>query len=189
MFKRWMLAGLVVLLLAACGEDESDNQNSRPRNNDSQEATALFTLMPIPDMTIVPGCPPGELEDWFEAAYFNMQSFTIEADENRKTVDDSNRDDALLILSRLINLRDVIAMTATPTCVQLNSQQVLTAMQAVIDGFQQFTSGEINKTDLGEKVSPYITSLNGLLTDLQSIVNPLYELTPSSSSDSTSAPE
>lgn len=118
-----------------------------------------------------------------------MQSFATEADENRRTVEEDRREDALQTLSRLLDLRNVIAMTPTPTCVQLNSQQVLTAMQGVIDGFQQFTSGEISKADLGEQVSPYITNLNGLLADLQSIVNPLYELTPSSSSDSTSAPE
>ncbi len=188
MLKRWMLAGLIVLLLVACGEDETDGQNSQPRN-DSQQATVVMTLLPVPDMTIVPGCPPGELEDWFESVYFNMQSFALEADENRKQVDDNRRDDALPTLSRLLDLRNVIAMTPTPTCVQINSQQVLTAMQGVIDGFQKFTSSEISKADLGEQVSPYITSLNGLLTDLQSIVNPLYELTPSSSSDSTSAPE
>lgn len=188
MFKRWMLAVLIGMLLVACGEDESDGGKSQPRDN-SQQATVVLTLMPVPDMTIVPGCPPGELEDWFENVYFNMQSFATEADENRRTVEEDQRDDALQILSRLLDLRNVIAMTPTPTCVQLNSQQVLTAMQAVIDGFQQFTSGEISKADLGEQVSPYITSLNGLLADLQSIVNPLYELTPSSSSDSTSAPE
>lgn len=188
MFKRWMLVGLIVMLLAACGEDEGDDQKSQPRN-DAPQTTAVMTLLPVPDMTIVPGCPPGELEDWFESIYFSMQSFATEADETRKTVDDDNRQDALTTLSRLLDLRNVIAMTPTPTCVQINSQQVLTAMQGVIDGFQQFTSGEINKADLGEQVSPYITSLNGLLRDLQGIVNPLYELTPSSSSDSTSAPE
>lgn len=57
MFKRWMLAGLIGMLLVACGEDESDGQKSQPRDN-SQQATVVLTLMPVPDMTIVPDALP-----------------------------------------------------------------------------------------------------------------------------------
>ncbi|MBI5929091.1 MAG: hypothetical protein HY862_07275 [Chloroflexi bacterium] len=188
MLKKWMLAGLIVVLLAACGEDETDKK-TQPRDNEQPDATIVLTLVSLPEQTILPGCPSNDLEDWFENAYFTMQSFATEADEQRKLVDNDDRDPALETLSRLLSLRNVVAMTATPSCVEISSQQVLSAMQGVIDGFQRFTSGEIDKADLGEQVSPYITSLNGLLVDLQAVVDPLYKLTPSSSSDSTSAPE
>lgn len=189
MLKRWISAGLVVVFLAACGADEGD-EKSEPRN-DLPNPTVVLTLLPVPEMTVVPGCPAGELEDWFESAYFTMQSFSTEADAGRTSAENERREDTLNVLSRLLDLRNVVATTPTPSCVEINAQQVLSAMQGVIDSFQRFTSGEIDKSTLGEQVAPYIISLNGLLEDLGEAVNPLYQLTPSSSdsSVSTSAPE
>jgi hypothetical protein len=190
MLKRTIIALLVMLILAACGQDEDEeNRDSNNGDNRVPAGTIVLTLLPIPDQTIVPGCPVQELEDWFESTYFSMQGFALDADELVKTANEEDRETLALSLIQLLDLRDVVAQAPTPTCVQESSRQVLSSMEGVVDALQRFANGEIDKDELAEKAAPYLQSLTSLVEALPQSTDPLYRLTPSSSSDSDSATE
>jgi hypothetical protein len=190
MLKRTIIALLVMLMLAACGQDEDEeNERSNNNSNDNLGGTVVLTLLPIPDQTIVPGCASQELEDWFENTFFSMRSFAEESDENVRIANEADRQSIGLFLLRIIDYRDVVARTPTPTCVQENARQVLSSMEGVIDALQRFANGDIDKDELQDTAAPYIESLNDLVVSLPETIDPLYRLTPSSSSGSDSVSE
>jgi hypothetical protein len=180
MKKRYLMLALVAvaIALAACGGDDDENDEQRL----PAEATLAVTLQPLPEQTIVPGCPPQELEDWFEATYFNMQTFLTESDASAGQADEARRPAVGDALGRLMDLRDRVARAPTPSCVQGTSGQILEAMQAVVEEFRQFADGGISESKLEERVSTHNQVIANELDVLLERIAPLYVSTPSTSS-------
>lgn len=167
MRKLTLLLLIIVLALAACGGGDDDKDGSS-RSRD-------VTLPAVPNRTLVEGCPPLELENWVETAYFNMQSFVTDADVNARTADDNNRDAIDVVLDRLVLLRNSVSTAPTPDCVGERHVSIVAAMQKVVDDFQLFANAQINASDLQQRVTQDLQIIQSNIDGILDETAPLYQ--------------
>ena len=163
-----LMLGLFVLV--ACRGDDNSSGNSPDARN--------VTLRPAPVRTLVDGCPQYGLEDWFEVAYFNIQSFIDNAEREALAANDNRRNEIDTVIEDLQGYRNVVTSAPTPTCVEAIHADVLSEMATVLNSFQKFANAEIGAVQLGEQVTRDLQPMKTTIDNLPQEIAPLYQLEP-----------
>lgn len=146
------------VLLAACGGRESSDP---PRG-------ILITFQPEPLGTVLPGCQPGELEDWYEVA----GSLVMEFREESLAALDGLPDTLAPALRRLSDLRNAIASQPAPECAALAHDTSLAYMRQSLEAFQTHAAGTMTESALRSEVQAAAdaisTTVAGLLENTRS---------------------
>lgn len=135
-----VLLWLLVLLLAACREDEGLVGNPIPSE---------VTLVAPTQATITPGCQASELEAWIEMVYSNVQLFRDESFGYSTMTADA----VAPAINRLSDLRDQVSRAAAPECVGELHGIIQTFMDGMIDVFLLYSSQQIDQTTLIAQVT------------------------------------
>ena len=155
--KRFLIVLVCVALLAACGES---GDKSPPPN-------IVITIQPQPDATIMPGCETADLESWYEVAGSLIQTFR---DESEKALGLSP-EQTMPVLSRLIDLRDAIALQPAPECALTVHSSLLVQVRTMLTTFQRYINGDIDEEALRSQITEsnrhIDTEIRGLLAGTQ----------------------
>lgn len=159
----------LILVVAACSSDNKTSNSSRSRD---------VTVPPLPNMTLVEGCPALELENWVETAYFNMQSFVNDAEVSARLADDNRRNEMDSVIDRLVLLRNSVNSANTPDCVAARHQAIVGDMQRVIDDFQLFANTQISASDLQRRATEDVQRIKTTIDIILAETAPLYQINP-----------
>lgn len=170
LLRGFSLFILGLLVLVACRGGDDNGGNSPDARN--------VTLRPAPVRTLVDGCPQNDLEDWFEIAYFNIQSFIDNAEREALAANDNRRNEVESVIENLQGYRNVVTSVPTPTCVEAVHTQVLSDMATVLNSFQRYANAEIGAVELGEQVTRDLQSLKTTIDNLPQEIAPLYQVDP-----------
>jgi len=140
------------LLLPACG----DKAGSNPPPG------ILITIQAEPLGTVLPGCQPGELEDWYELAGSLVMRFR---DESLAALD-GLPDTLVPTLLRLSDLRDAIASQPVPECAVLAHNTILIHLRQSLDAFQSYSAGTMAEDALRAEVRAAANAISTTVADL-----------------------
>lgn len=126
------------LLFAACGD----------RMSNSPPPSILITIQPEPLGTVLPGCQPDELEDWYELAGSLVMTFRDESLAALGKLPNT----LVPTLLRLADLRDAVASQPVPECAALAHSTILTHMRQSLDAFQAHAAGTVAEDALRGEV-------------------------------------
>lgn len=146
------LALIGTAILAACGDDD----NKLP-------PSIVITVQAEPVATLLPGCKTGEMVSWYEVASTLITTFK---DESLKGIDGSPQDVASLINYRLIPLRDKIGEQPAPECAALAHNTIMQYMRQILDAFQRYANGDIEKKAMGSEVEAAVKEIDNTITPL-----------------------
>jgi len=146
---------LVTTLLAACGNDKDKKL----------PPSIVITVQAEPVATLLPGCQTEEMVSWYEVASTLITTFK---DESQKGIDLSQEEVATLINYRLIPLRDRIGGQPAPECAALAHNTLMLYMRQIIEAFQKYANGDLDKKDMKSQVGVGIQEIDNSITPLLS---------------------
>lgn len=152
------LALILIAALTACGGDKDKKL----------PPSIVITVQAEPVATLLPGCQTNEMVSWYEVASTLIGTFK---DESQKGMDLSQQEVATLINYRLIPLRDRIGGQPAPECAALAHNTIMLYMRQILDAFQSYANGDLDKKDMKAQVGVAIqeidNTINPLLTGTQ----------------------
>ncbi len=146
---------VLIATLAACGD--SKDKKLPP--------SIVITVEAEPVATLLPGCQTTEMVSWYEVASTLIGTFK---DESQKGMDLSPQEVATLINYRLIPLRDRVGGQPAPECAALAHNTIMLYMHQILDAFQGYANGDLDKKAMREQVETAIKEIDNTITPLLS---------------------